>query len=310
MIWTLFSGLLPSALMLGGIGLAGAVIYLGLYRQKRSGKRPPFTKAFLRSPGETLRRQLDENTLDMTAYMMLATLMPVLLFAMEAAQAMFGRPPSMSHALTTILIGVVVEGYVFYRLYRVLAARNPLRLGWEGEIAVGEELNQLMLQGLRVFHDLPAGKGFNIDHVVIGPRGVLAVETKARSKGFPGQGSGAVKVRYDGKSLVFPDHRDSSALEQAKRQAHWLAKWLASATGETVPVFPVIVLPGWYVERTAPSRSVFVIGTGEIQKECRRLGNARLTPEQIQRVAHQVEQRCRTVEPWIPRLGKEAPAPT
>jgi hypothetical protein len=79
-----------------------------------------------------------------------------------------------------------------------------------------------------------------------------------------------------------------------------LRRWLAGATGEQVPVFPVVVLPGWDVERTAMSVDLFVLGSGEISRQFRNLGNARRNPEQVQRVAHQVEQRCRTVEAWTP----------
>jgi hypothetical protein len=49
---------------------------------------------------------------------------------------------------------------------------RPLRLGFKGERAVGEELNQLLRQGFHVFHDLPFDS-FNIDHVIVGPTALL-----------------------------------------------------------------------------------------------------------------------------------------
>lgn len=45
-------------------------------------------------------------------------------------------------------------------------------------MAAAEEINQLMRQGFTTFHDVPAEPGFNIDHVIVGPTGVFAVETK------------------------------------------------------------------------------------------------------------------------------------
>ena len=39
-----------------------------------------------------------------------------------------------------------------------------------------------MRDGFAVFHDVPGDKAFNVDHVVIGPQGVFAVETKGRGK--------------------------------------------------------------------------------------------------------------------------------
>jgi Nuclease-related domain len=51
--------------------------------------------------------------------------------------------------------------------------------GSRAERAVGEELERLREHGALVVHDLTVGKG-NIDHVVVLPRGVYLVETKAR----------------------------------------------------------------------------------------------------------------------------------
>ncbi len=54
-------------------------------------------------------------------------------------------------------------------------------LGPDCEMAVGQELNNPMCAGYRVYNDVPA-EGLNIDHVVVGRNGVFAVETKGRSK--------------------------------------------------------------------------------------------------------------------------------
>ena len=85
-----------------------------------------------------------------------------------------------------------------------------------------------MLDGYRVYHDFPGDK-FNIDHIVVGPPGVFAVETKARSKPTSQDRKADAKVKYDGKCLRFPNATDVEFLEQAKRQAEWLSKWLRSA---------------------------------------------------------------------------------
>jgi len=50
--------------------------------------------------------------------------------------------------------------------------------GAEGEEAVGGILESLTANGWHVIHDVSFGRG-NIDHVVVGPGGVFAVETKS-----------------------------------------------------------------------------------------------------------------------------------
>ena len=57
-----------------------------------------------------------------------------------------------------------------------------LPFGFAGERAVAEELNQLIRAGCYVFHDVPMAPYGNIDHVLVTPKGIYAVETKARRK--------------------------------------------------------------------------------------------------------------------------------
>lgn len=173
--------------------------------------------------------------------------------------------------------------------------RNAVSLGLECEMAVGQELNQLMLLGCRVYHDFPA-EGFNIDHVVIGPAGVFAVETKGRAKPDKGRGTEDVRVVYDGKSLQFPGWTETKPIAQAKRQAQWLSNWLKSAVGEPIPVLPALALPGWFVIRKDRDMVVFNPKKPDFLAIPR--GERSLSDTMIQRVTHQVDQRCRTVEPF------------
>jgi len=58
---------------------------------------------------------------------------------------------------------------------------------------------------------------------------------------------------FDGQQLIFPRHSESAPVEQARRQAAWLAKWLEGAVGQSVPIYPVIAIPGWFITRTGRS---------------------------------------------------------
>jgi hypothetical protein len=159
-----------------------------------------------------------------------------------------------------------------------------------------------MRQGAATFQDMPADN-FNIDHVVISGEGVFAVETKGFTKPKQGRGKADATVVFDGKVLKFPTWSTKEPLEQAERQAAWLAKWLTSAVGFAVHVLPVVALPGWFVERT---------GRGDVRvfngKELAGLLNSRgaqpLSAQDVQRIAHQVEQRCRTVAPLYDEAEK------
>lgn len=61
-------------------------------------------------------------------------------------------------------------------------------------------------------------------------------------------------------------------------------------------VLPVVSLPGWFVERTGRGR-VRVFSGKELTGLLKSRGTQALTIQDVQRIAHQVEQRCRTVTP-------------
>jgi hypothetical protein len=140
-----------------------------------------------------------------------------------------------------------------FRTYaRAYQARENHRDGWTAEQVTGMQLNRLVAQGCLVLHDLPAEYG-NIDHVVIAPRSIYAVETKSFRKprnASEHRDDPSHQVEYDGKTLRFPDFMTREPIEQAIRQAQWLRRTLRDALGREVPVVPLVALPGWYVKRS------------------------------------------------------------
>lgn len=261
----------------------------------RRGRRPPLTSDLLRNPGESLREQVEDLSQDLTFYMLALVYAPLLIGLQFLLQ------DRLEHQATTqgmmLSYGIILFGFTLFFAVQVIRCwrkRQTLRLGLECEMAVGQELNQLMLHGCRVYHDFPA-EGFNIDHIVIGPAGVYAVETKGRAKPDKDGGTKEARVGYDGKGLQFPGWSETKPIAQAKRQAQWLANWLKSAVGEPVLVLPALALPGWFVDRK--SRDMVVFNPKNPEFLARPNGEVKLTETMIQRVAHQVEQRCRTVEP-------------
>jgi len=277
--------LLPLAIFFGSLIVPFCIAYW--IRYQRRGRRSPLTVQLLRSPGETLAQLIDKHSEDIDLYFTFSTITPLLCFTMYLSMRYFGKENVSWITLSLVGLGFMV--FFNMKLVTLLKKRNNLILGLDCERAVGQELNQLMLDGFRVYHDFPA-ENFNIDHIVIGPNGVFAVETKGRAK----QIKGDVNIIYDGEGLQFPTHYERAPFEQAKRQANWLAKWLTSAVGAQVAVRPVLVFPGWYIERKKPGmliyngknpQAVYKIQSGEI-----------LSPEMVQRISHQVEQKCRDVE--------------
>ncbi|MEM9883401.1 MAG: nuclease-related domain-containing protein [Planctomycetota bacterium] len=163
-----------------------------------------------------------------------------------------------------LLVGLPPGAVWFFKLK---ARVENIHLGQEGEIYVAQ-----LLEGLRgefearqcaVFHDLPghalplkgaktAGYGgpWNIDHVVVGPTGVVAVETKTLRKwDEPGR---TQKLHYDGQRLAYNGRkelpRSVETLRQADRGAERVRAILREMTGREFAVRAALVFPGWWVE--------------------------------------------------------------
>jgi Nuclease-related domain len=135
----------------------------------------------------------------------------------------------------------------------------------------------------------------NIDHVIVSPSGIFAVETKTVSKPRFQDGKTGYRVIFDGRLLRFPHRSDGSALGQAEHQAKRLANFLSQAIGERVSAEGILTLPGWMVERKARS-NVKVLNPKEIEKIVLDKSSTSFTKELRNRVVYQLDQRCRDVE--------------
>lgn len=177
------------------------------------------------------------------------------------------------------------------RLKRMKRNRRTLWLAFNGERVVGEALASLTNHGYHVFHDLPLTKDWSIDHIVVGPSGVYAVETKVRP--VPDQKAGPVsrEVVYDGKGLQFPDHYDARRLAQTKAQAERLEKLLLGAIGNMIEVKPVLTIPGWSVQYTTEEDKSLVMTPKMLRAAILNDKEPILSADRIQKIVEDLEQK-------------------
>ena len=251
MAWKQLYGILPffvSSLL----ALSLALTYK-LLKRRLSRRSPLASKQIGHVPGQQLVTRMSDHQTDMVLAVMLMYMALPLVFMMWAGSKIDWSKfhmGTMEWIYITIALGVF--GYGLRDYIRNLHARDNIRDGLLAERVTGMQLNRLIAQGCIVLHDLP-GDGFNIDHVVIAPRGIYAVETKSfrkprnasDDKRDPGH-----QVSFDGNLLRFPDFATREPLEQAKQQAQWLQRWLREALKQDIPVTPALSLPGWYVSQS------------------------------------------------------------
>ena len=149
------------------------------------------------------------------------------------------------------VLSVLAIVHLFVRIRRVRHEAKKQRQGLYGEQYVAQIIERdLISQGYRVFHDLVFEKDtrkFNIDHLLVGPKGVFCIETKTWSKPMRGE----TIATFDGKFIYLNGkvcHHD--AVGQACALAHEASAFIKQLTGLALNVVPVVVVVGWYVRKT------------------------------------------------------------
>jgi hypothetical protein len=122
-----------------------------------------------------------------------------------------------------------------------LVGRSPLGAncaGWyegaQGEIVVGEMLATLSPEWA-VFHALPiGGHGWDIDHVLVGPGGIVTINTKQHH---------GHRVHVDRRTILL-DSRPVPYLRHAKFEAERVTTLLEHRCTLSAPVIPLVVFVG------------------------------------------------------------------
>ena len=258
--------------------------------------RPSFKQNLLRIPGGSLLRRLDNLNEQINLYLVYVIILPLIIYSTLISYSYFqAKQPSQTVIWISSIICIALIAYLIFNLVQLLSQRKRIRIGYEGELAVGQELNQLMLHGYRVYHDFPADT-FNIDHIIVGSKGVFAVETRTRSKGAASKSSQEATVTYDGRMLTYVDATDFETIEQAEQQAAWLSKWLADGTGEPIAVRAIVTLPGWVVKRTSAD-GIPVVNPGQFASLFEHIKPRPLSETMFNCIKEQLEQKCRNMAP-------------
>lgn len=204
-------------------------------------KRSPLKDRPLRYPGQSLDDQIEDKLFDSITDFTIAMLFVILAFTEWWRTVRHDT----FHPILYGVIATIALLICAWRIRRRFKLVHFLKLGRDGERIVAEHLEQLAKFGYTTLHDIVGGD-FNVDHVLIGPGGIFAIETKTRSK------SGGVEetVVFDGAEIyIHGKPINPNPLSQAKANARWLKELLKDSTGRNFSVGAVVLFPGWYVEQ-------------------------------------------------------------
>lgn len=206
-------------------------------------KKSPLKSNPLRNPGQSLDEELSRILEDKIIVYAGAIAFAVFISVTEWFRWFRPHPP---YPKLFTLVALLVSLFCGFKLIQTRKQILNIRLGRDGERAVGQYLEKLRKMGAEVFHDV-VSNDFNIDHVVIHENGVFLIETKTYRKPRKGQ----AVIQYKGDTLQFNNGFESNqAIIQAKAGASWLKNLILESTGKQFTVRPVIVFPGWYIQWT------------------------------------------------------------
>jgi hypothetical protein len=216
-------------------------------------KRLPLNYGRSANPAQSLDEQIHRLVHSFVTGPVVVSFFFLLFAALEWLR--YYRPYRPEPIVYSVVAGIVLTSAVI-RMLLFWPRVRALKLAREGERAVEHFLDGLRQRGYCIFHHV-VGKGFSLDHVLIGPAGIFTVETKIDRRAIRGN----TPVIFDGEKIRlngFEPERDT--IVQAKRHANWLRGLLAESTGHEFAVHPVIMYAGCSVEWRGPkSRSIWVL---------------------------------------------------
>lgn len=259
-----------------------------VFPQKRKEFRPPVTEPLRRLPGESVRKELDRILEDeVLGYVFYAVVIWLLVF-WEFVRKWLA--PAL-HLSVLIFVAAGVSSYCAFRVWRLRRDVRNLKQADKAERHISDLLRRVRRYDYVTFDDLldeTAGWKSNIDHVVVGPGGVFAIETKAYSV----FGNGCAEIGADGVLRLSKKEALGDPLGQSRRSAEKVTRQLQLRLRQEFPVQPVLVLPGWGIAMPKSESGVAVLNDDTIEEFFKSRRRA-LSNEQIRDICSHLDRNAR-----------------
>ncbi|MEO8425143.1 MAG: nuclease-related domain-containing protein [Actinomycetota bacterium] len=230
----------------------------------------------VREPGQYLREQLHRFWKWMAAAAGISILICI------AGWLLVGRRTPLWSYLVLVLLGASIA---YWRDDEIRRWVRNHRQGLKGEVLVGNILETKLGSEYRVLHDRDKTWS-NVDHVVVGPTGVFAIETKAWT--------GKVWLTKRGELRV-GGRDEEDAISQATREAMWARGLLTDADIDTYVEALIVLTHTGLPKGPIRRRQVRVVTADDLISEIHR-GCRPLTNDQIVRGANAILRAGATVE--------------
>jgi hypothetical protein len=234
------------------------------------------TLKILKASGKYLERQAQKSLLS-TIFCIVATLILLLISVPRLPTRIDLGDYEMS--ITLAMVFPMIGIWYYWRKYRTA------KIGVEGENMVTQVLKSKLKDDYYLVNDVlyvnDRGYKENIDHVVLGPNGIFAIETKHYS--------GKVTCKGSYWQVPFPFGRSPSS--QAKGNAYWVKKAIDTSGFETFRVWvePIVVFSNPDVELEIVDPEVEVVRLDELVNSITSYDNGySFSPERLKLIGEKI----------------------
>jgi hypothetical protein len=213
---------------------------------------PNFSDRIMHESAQRFRDELERLSCSQSTYLSGALVFVMLFIAAYVLQAekMFIGYPSWQLYLQLGFL-VLVSGYAAYCLGKVALAKHQVKFLRDANVAIGHQLQQLSVQGTRVFHDVGTTAGV-VDHVIIGQKGLYAVNVVARRSGKNAD------ARLRENSIEYSNSKEEQSVVTIVAKTARLQKEFRELVGHDIRVRSVIAVPGWNVGEQTSNEHLLV----------------------------------------------------
>ncbi len=153
------------------------------------------------------------------------------------AQSLFTGYPSWQLYLQLGFL-LLVSGFASFYLLKTAIARHRMKFLRDANIVIGHQLQNLSVEGNRVFHDVATSAGV-VDHIIVGQKGVYAVNVVARRSSKRGH------ARLHENLIEYSNNKPGYPIIEINAKTARLQKEFRKLLGHKVRVRSVIAVPGW-----------------------------------------------------------------
>ena len=228
------------------VALASTLVFLLIAKTWNAVSRtisstPSFSGRIMHEAAQRFRDELERLTCSQSTYLSALLVFAMLFISAYVLQAeqLFAGYPTWQINLQ-LGFAIVVSGYAIYCLGKTALARRHVKFLHDANIAIGHQLQQLTVEGSRIFHDVRTSSGV-VDHVIIGQKGIYAVNVIAHRSGK------RAHARLRDNAIQYSNSKLTQSVIDINLKTARLQKEFRELVGHNVRVRSVIAVPGWEI---------------------------------------------------------------